>query len=218
VKLAPIVLLHKFSAVLLAVLKPLGVWGVGGLALIDSALFPIPVSMDGVIIEYVRANHHLFLLYSLMAAAASALGSLVPFFVGRAGGELFLLKRINRQRYESIRDRFERQEFLAIMIPAMLPPPTPLKLFEFSAGVFEMKTAPFLLAIFCGKFAQFLACSLLTIWFGPALIHSLRRLVHDHHGLVIGIAVAGLFWLVFYIVRKVFDGHKGVSLPSEENL
>jgi membrane protein YqaA with SNARE-associated domain len=218
VKLHPIVLLHKFSTVLLAVLKPLGIWGVGGLALIDSALFPIPVSMDGVIIGYVAANHRLFLIYSLVAAAASAIGSLVPFFIGRAGGEFFLLKRINRQRYESIRDRFERQEFLAIMIPAMLPPPTPLKLFEFSAGVFEMKTVPFLLAIFCGKFLQFLACSLLTIWFGPKLIHSLRHLVHDHHGLIIGVAVAGLFWLVFYIVRKVFDSRKGVSLPSEEQL
>jgi membrane protein YqaA with SNARE-associated domain len=210
--------LHKFSALLLAVLKPLGVWGIGGLALIDSALFPIPVSMDGVIIEYVHANHHLFLLYSLMAAAASALGALVPFFVGRAGGELFLLKRINRERYERIRDRFEHQEFLAIMIPAMLPPPTPLKLFQFSAGVFEMKTVPFLLAIFCGKFAQFLVCSLLTIWFGPTLIHSLRHVFHAHLGIAIGVAVAALIGLIFYIVRKVFDRRKGEPLPVEEDL
>ena len=33
-KIGPIALLHKFSAVLLAVLKPLGIWGVGGLALL----------------------------------------------------------------------------------------------------------------------------------------------------------------------------------------
>jgi len=216
--LGPIALLHKFSAALLTVLKPLGIWGVGGLALIDSALIPIPVSMDGVVIGYVAANHHRFLAYSLVAAAASTLGSLVPFFIGRAGGEFFLLKRINRERYESIRDRFERQEFLAIMIPAMLPPPTPLKLFEFSAGVFEMKVVPFLLAIFCGKLTQFLVCSLLTMWFGPTLMHSLHHLVHEHHDVVLGLAVAGLFWLGFYIVRKIFDRRKGVSLPSEEAL
>ncbi len=215
-KLGPIALLHKFSAVLFAVLKPLGIWGVGGLALIDSALFPIPVSMDGVVIGYVAANHHRFLAYSLMAAAASTLGSLVPFFIGRAGGEFFLLKRINRERYESLRDRFERQEFLAIMIPAMLPPPTPLKLFEFSAGVFEMKPGLFLLAIFCGKFAQFLACSVLTIWFGPKLVHSLRHFAHAHHDIVIGLGTAALAALVFYIVRKVFDRRKGVPLPIEE--
>lgn len=215
-KLAPIALLHKFSAVLLTVLKPLGIWGVGALALIDSALIPIPVSMDGVVIGYVASNHHRFLLYSLVAAAASSLGSLVPFLIGRAGGELFLLKRINRERYERIRDRFERQEFLAIMIPAMLPPPTPLKLFEFAAGVFEMKVVPFLLAIFCGKLAQFLVCSILTIWFGPALVHSLRHVFHQHLDLVIGVAVAALIWLIFYMVRKIFDRRKGVSLPVEE--
>jgi len=218
VKLGPIALLHKFSAVLLMALKPLGIWGVAGLALIDSALIPIPVSMDGVVIGYVATNHHRFLLYSLVAAAASALGSLVPFFIGRAGGELFLLKRINRERYERIRDRFERQEFLAIMIPAMLPPPTPLKLFEFAAGVFEMKSITFLLAIFCGKFIQFLVCSVLTIWFGPTLIHSIHQLVHQHLDLVIGLALAGLLWLVFYIIRKVFDRRKGLSLPVEDEL
>jgi membrane protein YqaA with SNARE-associated domain len=124
VKLHPIALMHKFSAVLFAFLKPLGVWGVGGLALLDSALIPIPGSMDGVIIGYVHAEPRKFFLYCLMAAAASTLGSLVPFYIGRAGGELFLLKRINRERYERMRDRFERQEFFAIMIPSMGPPPS----------------------------------------------------------------------------------------------
>ena len=214
--IGPIALLHKFSTTLLAVLKPLGIWGVGGLALIDSALIPIPVSMDGVVIGYVAQNPHLFLLYCLMAAAASSVGSLVPFYVGRAGGELFLLKRINRERYERIRDRFERQEFFAIMVPAMLPPPTPLKLFEFAAGVFEMKPVAFLLAIFCGKFVQFLVCSLLYIWFGPTLLHSMKHVMHRHISVVIGVAIASLLILVFYAVRKIFDRRKGVSLPLED--
>lgn len=212
----PIALLHKFSVGLLLVLKPLGVWGVGGLALIDSALIPIPVSMDGVVIGYVISDHKRFLFYCLIAAAASALGALVPFYVGRAGGELFLLKRINRERYERIRDRFERQEFFAILIPACLPPPTPLKLFEFAAGVFEMKPLPFALAIFCGKLVQFLVCSLLAIWFGPTLLHSLRRVAHEHLSVLIGLGLAALLALMFWVVRKVFDRRRGVPLPVEE--
>jgi membrane protein YqaA with SNARE-associated domain len=213
---APITWLHKFSLGLLAVMKPLGVWGVGGLALIDSALIPIPVSMDGVIIGYVASNHSRFFLYSLMAAIASAIGALVPFYIGRAGGELFLLKRINRERYEKIRDRFESQEFFAIMVPAMLPPPTPLKLFEFAAGVFEMKPMPFVAAIFCGKFVQFMVCSLLTMWFGPKLAHSVRHMARDHAGVLIGVSLAVLFALIFFAVRKIFDRRKGVALPVEE--
>jgi membrane protein YqaA with SNARE-associated domain len=218
VRLPVISLLHKFSAALLIVLKPLGIWGVGALALIDSALVPIPVSMDGIVIGYVAAEPHKFLLYSLMAAAASAVGSLVPFYIGRAGGELFLLKRINRERYERIRDRFERQEFLAIMVPATLPPPTPLKLFEFAAGVFEMKPGPFVLAIFCGKLTQFIVCSLLTIWFGPKLVHSMRHVMHRHLGLVIGIAIAALLALIFFVVRRTFDRRKGIELPMEDGV
>lgn len=215
-KITPIAFLHKFSLGILAVMKPLGVWGVGGLALIDSALIPIPVSMDGVVIGYVASNHARFLIYSLVAALASAIGSLVPFYIGRAGGEFFLLKRINRERYEKIRDRFESQEFLAIMVPAMLPPPTPLKLFEFAAGVFEMKPMPFVLAIFLGKLVQFLVCSLLTIWFGPTLMHSLKHVMHTHMDVLIGVAVAILLGLGFYVVRKLFDRRKGIALPAEE--
>ncbi len=124
---------------MLAALKPLGVWGIGGLAVIDSSTIPVPI--DALLIDYVANDHKRFLLYCFMAALGSAIGSLLPYYLGRAGGELFLLKRINRQRYEQLRDRFEKQEFLAIMVPAMMPPPMPVKLFEFAAGVFEMKSA-----------------------------------------------------------------------------
>jgi membrane protein YqaA with SNARE-associated domain len=216
VKLHPIALLHHFSAVLFAFLKPLGVWGVGGLALIDSALIPIPGSMDGVIIGYVHAQPRLFLLYCVMAAAASTLGSLVPFSVGRAGGELFLLKRINRERYERMRDRFEKQEFFAIFIPSLGPPPTPLKLFQFAAGVFEMKLLPFALATFSGKLVQYLVCSLATIWLGPAIVHTVSHEIHRHFSVVVGVAIAAGLWLAFLVVRRLFDRGKGLVLLDED--
>lgn len=210
----PIALLHKLSVGLLHVLQPLGMWGVGALALIDSALIPLPMSMDGVVLIYVAKARHVFLLYCLVAAAASALGSLVPFLIGRAGGELFLLKRINRERYESMLAKFERQEFLAIMIPAMCPPPFPLKLFEFAAGVFEVRAITFLLAIFCGKMVQFTVCSLLYLWFGPKLFHTLQGFFHTHLALSIALICAILFGLGFYTVRKMF-GNKDDGVADE---
>jgi membrane protein YqaA with SNARE-associated domain len=215
VKIHPVVVLHKVNAVLMATLKPLGIWGLGGLAFIDSGLFPLPTTMDGVVIGYVATNHRKFLLYCLMAAATSALGSLIPYFVGRAGGELFLLKRINRARYESLRDRFERQEFMAIMIPAMMPPPMPIKLFEFAAGVFEMKPLLFALAIFLGKFIQFLVCALITVFYGPEIAHTVRHTIHEHPAVVLGIVGVAVVWLLVFILRKVFAG-RGTKLPIEE--
>jgi uncharacterized membrane protein YGL010W len=44
----------------------------------------------------------------------------------------------------------------------------------------------------------------------------MRHVIHQHLDLVIGVALAGLLWLVFYIIRKVFDRRKGVSLPVED--
>ncbi len=58
--------------------------------------------MDLIIAGYVWADKKHFYLYVLVAAVGSALGGLVPFLLGRAGGELFLMKRIDRARYEQL--------------------------------------------------------------------------------------------------------------------
>ncbi len=215
-KIGPIVLLHKIGAMLSAALLPLGIWGLGGLALIDAGFFPIPTTMDGAVIGYVASDHRKFVLYCLMAAFASALGSLVPYYVGRAGGELFLLKRINRARYERMRDRFANQEFLAIMIPSMMPPPMPIKLFEFGAGVFEMKPLLFATAVFSGKLIQFLVCALITVFYGPEIARAFRVAVHEHSDVVLAISLAiGLVFIV-YLLRKLFDRRRGTRFPIEE--
>jgi membrane protein YqaA with SNARE-associated domain len=211
--------MHKFNAVMavvFATLKPLGIWGLGALAFIDAGLFPLPTTMDGAVIGYVNANPRLFWAYSVMAAAASAAGSLIPYYVGRAGGELFLLKRINRERYERMRDRFERQEFMAILIPAMCPPPMPIKLFEFGAGVFEMRPLTFATAIFVGKLIQFMACALITVLYGPEIAHTARRAVHEHFGVVLGVGLGLGVWLLVWVLRKLFARGRGDKFPIEE--
>jgi membrane protein YqaA with SNARE-associated domain len=216
VKVHPVVLLHKVNGFLMAALKPLGIWGLGGLAFIDSGLFPLPTTMDGVVIGYVAADHGKFFLYCLMAAAASAVGSLIPYYIGRAGGEIFLLKRINRERYEKLRDRFENQEFMAIMFPAMMPPPMPIKLFEFAAGVFEMRPMLFATAIFTGKFIQFLVCALITIRYGPEIAQTWRRAVHAHFNIVMALVSAVGLLFVLYVLRRLFDRRRGTRFPSED--
>ncbi len=142
----------KLNLVFLPFLAKFGFWGLGALALLDSSTIPVP--MDAFLALSVWNDKGHFWLYCLAAAAGSAIGGLLPYGLGRAGGELFLLKRINRKRFEAMRTRFERQEFLAMMIPSMLPPPTPWKAFVFAAGVFEMRVLPFMVAVFAaGWFA-----------------------------------------------------------------
>ncbi len=207
--------LLKANAWLLAVLKPLGVFGVLIVSIIDSSSLPMP--LDAMVVEYVVRDHSKFLIYCFVAALGAAIGSLLPYYLGRAGGELFLLKRINRDRYEQLRDRFEKQEFLAIMIPAMMPPPFPVKIFELAAGVFEMKPLWFFSALLLGKFVRFVVVSLIIMVYGPAIFHTMIRTLHHHQDLMMVAVAVLILLLVIYVMRKVFDRRRGTSLPVEEN-
>jgi membrane protein YqaA with SNARE-associated domain len=194
--------LAKYEIWLLAVLKPLGFWGAGALAFIDAAAFPVP--MDLILATYVWADKAHFYLYVIVSAAGSAVGGLVFFLVGRAGGELFLMKRINRVRFEQLRDRFEKQEFLAMMTPSILPPPTPWKLFVIAAGVFEMKVSNFMLAVFVGRVIRNMITAILTIEYGPEIVHIAARLATRHRGVLVAGLVAILAALGYWVWRTVW--------------
>jgi membrane protein YqaA with SNARE-associated domain len=182
----------KWNLVLLPLLAKFGIWSVGLVALLDSSTIPVP--MDAILAFYAWNDKNRFWLYCVLASIGSALGGLLPYGLGRAGGELFLLKRVDRERYEKMRAHFEKQEFLAMMIPSMLPPPTPWKVFVFAAGVFEMRVAPFMLSVFAGRMVRWLALSLLVLKLGPGAVE-----VVAHHslalvGIVGGLATVGFAW------------------------
>jgi membrane protein YqaA with SNARE-associated domain len=205
-----------FTDNLNAFFQRFGIWGLAAIALVDSAVLPMP--WQPLLIADIHNNPGTYLLYPFVAALASAVGSLLPFYVGRIGGELFLLGKINRERYERLRDRFERQEFLAIFLPAMGPPPTPIKLFEFCAGVFEMKPAPFLLAIFLGKLVQFTVYAIITHYFGASAMTAATSALREHAHLMLTIAGLLLAIIGVWLVRKLFDRKKGTPLPIEEEI
>lgn len=193
-------LLKKWTLLLVIFLKPLGIWGAAAVALIDSSTIPVP--MDLLLATYMWNDRRHVLLYVLMGAVGSSIGGLLPFLLGRAGGELFLLKRIDRTRYEQLRNRFERQEFLAMLIPSMLPPPTPWKLFVFAAGVFEMRVAPFMLAVFLGRIVRFGVLAFLTIRYGPKAVGEIGHLAHEHAHTLLTILGLILIGIILYAVRK----------------
>ncbi len=96
-----------------------------------------------------------------MASAGSALGSIVLYGIGYEGGETLLRKRMSAERFARIKQKFDDHEFLALMLPAILPPPSPFKLFVLAAAAFEMNIRRFLLAIFLGRVVRF---SILFSW------------------------------------------------------
>ena len=188
-------ILSRYTAFLWALLKPLGAWGVLVVATLDGAFIGLPV--DAVVAGYVYQDQARFLLYAVMAAAGSTLGSIVIYVIGYKGGEELLRKRIPPARFEKIHAAFDKHPFWSLMLPAMLPPPTPFKLFVLAAAVSEMGFLRFLVAIFSGRMVRFLLLGLLTVKFGPNVVRIVGGLFRQHLYVVMLVAAAGVVaWLM----------------------
>jgi membrane protein YqaA with SNARE-associated domain len=195
----------------------MGPWGVLLASFIDSASIPIPI--DVLMAGWAWEDKQHFYIYMLLAALGSCLGGLVPFYLGKAGGELFLLKHVDRARFEALRKQFEKQEFLAIMIPSLMPPPTTWKLFVFAAGVFEMRTVTFMLAVFVGRLIRFGIETALVIKYGPQIINVVGDLAKRHLVLtllVLAVIFGGLGWWIWrkLRVKKVDAESEPVSIDQ----
>ncbi|MFZ0294114.1 MAG: VTT domain-containing protein [Candidatus Sulfotelmatobacter sp.] len=194
-------ILARYTAWIMHLLGPLGVWGVFAVAFADSALLGMPV--DAVVAVYVYRDHRHLLFYVLLASLGSTLGSIPLYLVGYEGGEIVLRKRISEERFLRIHRSFERHEFWALMFPGMLPPPMPFKIFVLAAAVFEMKFRDFLAAIFAGRLVRFLAEGLLTLYFGPEIMELMGRVFRRHFYWVLATVVVGVIvWLALRSGRR----------------
>jgi membrane protein YqaA with SNARE-associated domain len=191
--------LAEYTGFFKYVLGVTGIWGAFIIATVDSAAFGIP--LDPVMVGYAwgyRDRWPMVLFAVLLASIGSAIGSLVPYWIGRKGGEPLLLKKITHQRLEELRDRYESWEFLFVMVPSMLPPPTPMKLIVLAAGAFEMRVHLFMAALFIGRALRFGILSFLVIRYGRSIAENVGRMFREHWVLIlVGLAMTGLLaWLV----------------------
>lgn len=194
-------ILTHYTAFVWALIQPLGIWGVFTVAALDGAAVGLP--LDLVVGGYVAKNHHLLLLYVLMAAAGSAVGSLVIYAIGYKGGEEFLRKRVSAERFERLHAGFEKHPFWSLMFPAMLPPPTPFKLFALAAAVTEMSLSHFVVAIFLGRIVRFLVLGILVVKFGPQIVSTLAGVfAHRFYWVLIAAGAGVVVWLTVKRARR----------------
>ena len=203
-------IIARYTAFLWKILKPLGPWGVFVGAVLDGAAIGLPV--DLVVGGYVVQDHSRWLIYVLMAAAGSAVGSLVIYAIGYTGGEELLRKRVSAERFEKLHNSFEKHPFWSLMFPAMLPPPTPFKVFVLGAAIAEMSISHFVLAIFFGRVIRFSVLAFVVMKFGPGAMHAMRRFFSHHfHWLLLIVAAAIAIWL---LIRKRNRSKRVKQLPQ----
>ncbi len=187
----------EWKHVLLPAIVKLGFLGAGVIGIFDSAAIPLPI--DAILAVYIWNDKSHFWVYPLLAAAGSAIGGLLPYGIGRGGGEIYLRKRVNHQKFDELRERFENKEFVAVLVPSMLPPPTPWKLFVFAAGVFEMRVRSFLLAVFLGRLVRWMTLAMLVLKLGPGAVdlvaHHATAVVGGIAGLLVAAVVIWWMWM-----------------------
>jgi membrane protein YqaA with SNARE-associated domain len=178
-------------------LLTLGALGVFSISLLDSAFVPLPGGPDAAVIALSAVKPEWMVIYALAATLGSVIGSTLLYVVARKGG-IRALKGVRPETREKVEGLLGRYDMLAVMIPAVLPPPFPFKVFILSAGVFKLKLPRFLAAIVVGRATRFLIEGLLAIEFGEEAGALLK---HQGPKVLIGVAAMLLMYAGFKYYR-----------------
>ena len=177
-------------------------WGGVGLfvvAFIDSSFLSLPEINDILVIWLVIQHKELMLYYAAMATLGSLAGCFVVYGIGRKGGDTLMSKRLSSRKAARSLAALQRYGLLAILVPALLPPPAPFKIFVLLAGVARVSITTFTLAVVLGRGLRYVAVGLLAVRYGDAALEYLRENVGP-----VGIALSAvvLVGALAYMVWK----------------
>lgn len=170
----------------------LGAPGLFLVAFLDSSFLSLPQIADLLVIWTVARHKTRFVLYVLCATLGSMTGSSIMYFVGRKGGEALVRKRFATGPIERVLASLRRHGMMAVLIPAILPPPTPFKLFVLLAGASGIKPTRFLTAIAIGRGTRYFVLGLLAVKYGDRAMAYLAE-NSAKVSLVVGVALLTAF-------------------------
>src|ERR1044072_946473 len=104
---------------------------------LDSSLLSLPEINDYLVVGRCYKYPTAAFYFPLFAAMGSVLGCHILYSIVRRGGQALLRKRFKLEQIKRVERAYERFGFLAIGIPAILPPPLPFKIFVATAGALE---------------------------------------------------------------------------------
>jgi membrane protein YqaA with SNARE-associated domain len=190
-----------------------GGWGLLLVAFIDSSFGTLPVINDALVIALTLQNPAGMVFYATMATLGSILGCLTLFFLARKGGDVALHKKMSQQQIDRIRRWYEKNEFFTVAIPAVLPPPTPFKVFILAAGVFQVRLRYFVMALAVGRGIRYFMWGFLTVRYGEQTIVFLRSNYLQVSGAIAALMLLG--YLTFRLLER-YRSRRKTALSSGE--
>ena len=197
----------------MGIAEAMGGSGLFILSLLDSSFLSFPQVVDVLMIGLVAKYPERMVWYAALPTLGSIVGSYCLYYVARRGGEAFLRKRMSERHVQRAFRVFRKYGLLAVAVPAIMPPPVPLKFFVLAAGAARVRPLDFLLAISIGRGIRYFGEALLAAWYGQAALTYVQE-----HGKAVGfwlgglLLAGGLAYIWWTRARRGFDSSPGSSV------
>jgi membrane protein DedA with SNARE-associated domain len=179
----------------------LGGVGLFLIALLDSSFLSFPQVNDLLIIVLSTKYPERMPYYAGMTTIGSLIGCFLLYGVARRGGEVFLRKRLKGRYVDRAITLYQRHGLLAVVVPALLPPPVPFKVFVLLAGAAAVSPVRFAIAVGIGRGIRYFGQGYLAVLYGEQAAEFMRS-----HGTAIGIGLAvtalAIGAAVFFLRRR----------------
>lgn len=180
-------MLGRIVATITAWATGLGGVGLFIIAALDSSFLSFPQVNDALVIVLSAKYPERMPYYAGMTTAGSVIGCFVLFSVARRGGEVFLRKRLKGAHVDRALRLYQRFGLLAVVVPALLPPPVPFKVFVLLAGAADVARWRFVVAVAIGRGIRYFGQGYLAVLYGDHALEFMQL-----HGAEIGIGLAAL--------------------------
>jgi len=180
---------------------------------LDSSLLSLPEINDYLVVGRCFKDPTAAFYFPLFAAIGSVIGCNLLYTIVRKGGQAVLRKRFPLQSIKRVERAYERFGFLAIGIPAILPPPLPFKIFVATAGALEYPRWKFLVTVMIARSFRYYVEGILAVFYGRRVL-----LFMKDNGLV-NISIVGSLMLiagvVYFAVSRRMSANPEAEIDDE---
>ncbi len=181
------------------------------IAVADSSFLSIPEGNDVLlVILSTGQSWETMVYYAAMTIFGSVTGCILLFTVGRRGGH-FISKRLSPNRKQELQEAYERWGVWSILVPSILPPPTPFKIFVLWAGMFGVPYRRFIVAVLLGRSIRYFMWGALAVLYGES-----ARYFLEHNLRFVGIVLFAV--LVAVVLTIILVRLRTKRTPRQEDL
>jgi membrane protein YqaA with SNARE-associated domain len=140
-------------------------------SIVDSSFVPLPIpGLTDIMVIVMAAQHVNVIALIALSTLGSAIGGYLSYQVGHTGGMAFLEKRVPPSIFQRVTRWTENHAFLAVALPAILPPPMPLSPFVLAAGALNMSRNKFLTTFTISRCLRHSTAAWLGIHYGRHIV------------------------------------------------